>query len=277
MSFVQLRFEDRSLDGLAWRECGSGQPVVFLHGLGGTRTSWGAQLRGLGDRLHCIAWDMPGYGDSEHVTPLTYASIARRLVDLIDLLELECVDLVGFSFGGMHALHTALSFPDRIRRMVLADTSPAFGMDGTRREDWIRSRLAPIDAGRMPADVAAQVVDAITAIPLSGEIRDETIGSFARISARGFRAAVECLPDNDVRADLHRIDHPTLVIVGELDRETPVTYSEVLHEGLVNSRLQVLDGVGHLSPCEAPDDFNGLVADFLTADLTASASARTPS
>ena len=60
---------------IAWRELGDGPPVVFLHGLGGTRVSWGPQLRGLSDQFRCIAWDMPGYGDSEPLEPLTYLSL----------------------------------------------------------------------------------------------------------------------------------------------------------------------------------------------------------
>ena len=261
---------DRVAAGIAWRDCGPANadtpPIVFLHGLGGTRESWGPQLDAFGATRRCIAWDMPGYGASDPVAPLTYPAIVQRLVDLLDLLALERVDLVGLSFGGMHALHTVLAHPGRIRRLVLADTSPAFGMDGTRREDWVAARLAPIEAGRTPADIAPDVLDAITATPLTGDIRAETIAGFARIGADGFRAAVRCLPDNDVRAELHRITAPTLVIVGALDAETPPSYAEALHRGIAGSTLRVVDGAGHLTPAEAPDAFNALVAEFLAPD-----------
>lgn len=259
---------DHQRAGLAWREAGDGAPVVFLHGLGGTRTSWGPQLRGLSERFRCIAWDMPGYGDSDPITPLTYPGIAHRLVDLIDEIDVARVDLVGLSFGGMHALHTALAAPERIRRIVLADSSPAFGMDGTTRTAWMRSRLEPIEHGGVPADGAEFVVDLITATPLAGAIRTETIESFSRIGAAGFRAAVECLPDHDVRGELHRIEHPVCVIVGELDEETPASYAQVLVDGLPNAELHILDGVGHLSPAEAPDRFNAIVSDFLGVGST---------
>ena len=248
---------------IAWRELGDGPPVVFLHGLGGTRVSWGPQLRGLSDQFRCIAWDMPGYGDSEPLEPLTYKGIADRLVGFLDHLELEHADLVGLSFGGMHALHTAINYPDRVRRMVLADSSPAFGMDGTTVEDWTRSRLEPLDRGETPADAADHVIDAITARTLTGEIRSETVDGFARISPRGFRAAVGCLPHNDVRDELGMIQHPSLVVVGELDEETPVSYATTLSNGLWDSQLVVLDGVGHLSPAEDPERFNQLVSRFL--------------
>ena len=74
---------------------------------------------------------MPGYGDSEPLELLTYVTIADALISFLDDLSIEQVDLCGLSFGGMHALHTAIRYPDRVRYMVLANTSPAFGMDGT--------------------------------------------------------------------------------------------------------------------------------------------------
>ncbi|MEM7274063.1 MAG: alpha/beta hydrolase [Actinomycetota bacterium] len=255
------------VDGpLAWRERGDGQPVVFLHGLGGTRWSWEPQLQALADRFRCLAWDLPGYGDSAPIAPLTYRAIADAVARLLDAAEIDRADLVGLSFGGMHALHTALHHPDRVGRLVLADTSPAFGMDGTTADDWMRARLAPLDEGLTPGDIAPAVLDAITARPLTGTARTETIAAFGRIPADGFRAAVRCLPTNDIRADLPSLTHQALVIVGEEDRETPPSYAKVLADGLPNARLEILPGVGHLSPTEAPDRFNRLVAQFLTAD-----------
>lgn len=256
---------DHTGSPIAWREVGSGPPVVFLHGLGGTRTAWGPQLRALHERFRCIAWDMPGYGDSDLVVPLTYRVIADRLIWLLDKLDIEKADLVGLSFGGMHAIHTAIHHPQRVNRLVLADSSPAFGMDGTTKEDWIASRLGPIDAGHIPGEAAEKIIDAITATQLTGRIREETITAFGEIPADGFRAAVNCLPTNDVRAELGSIEHQTCVIVGELDEETPVSYARVLADGLPNAQFHIIDGAGHLTPSEAPDRFNQLVSEFLTA------------
>jgi len=248
---------------VAWREAGSGEPLVFLHGLGGSRIAWGEQLRGLSDRYRCVAWDMPGYGGSAPLEPLTYSGIAQRVVDFLDVLDIERATLIGLSFGGMHALHTALDHPHRVARLVLADSSPAFGMDGTSREGWIKDRLDPIDAGGSPGDAADLIVDAITHVQLEGLVREETVGAFSQISAAGFRAAVMCLPDNDVRARLTEIQQPTLVLVGEHDEETPLSYSQLLADGIPRASLQVLSGAGHLTPAEVPDQFNAALAAFL--------------
>ena len=256
---------------IAWIEEGAGPPVVFLHGVGGTRTAWGPQLRGLADRFRCVAWDMPGYGDSELVDPLTFEVIADRLAGLLDTLDIAEADLVGLSYGGMHAMHTALRHPDRIRRLVLADTSPKFGVNGTTVEEWIAARLEPLDRGRTPADAAEGIIDAITAVPLTGRVRDEVIGAFGRIPVDGFRAAVRCLPTHDLLDRLGQITHPTRVIVGELDEETPVAYARSIADGIPHSDLHILTGAGHLTPSEAPEQFNALVADFLSTGSTPTA------
>lgn len=254
---------DRTGRSVAWREAGTGPPVVFLHGLGGSREAWGPQLRALSDRYRCIAWDMPGYGASPAISPLTYTAIAARLVDLLDELAIERADLVGLSFGGMHALHTAIGHADRVGCLVLADTSPAFGMNGTTVEEWTAARLEPIRSGATPGDLGPRVIDAITATPLTGRVREETLAAFARIPTEGFTAAVNCLPTNDIRDRLVEIENPALVVVGELDEETPPAYAKVLADGLPDSELRVIPGVGHLTPSEAPETFNRLVADFL--------------
>ncbi len=137
-------------------------------------------------------------------------------------------------------------------------------MDGTTESDWKQARLAPIDRGERPGDAAEAVISSIVAVDLDPEIHQETVEAFADISPQGFRAAVECLPSNDVRAELATIHHETLVIVGELDHETPVDYARVLADGLRNAQLEIIPGVGHLTPAEAPVHSNDLVANFLT-------------
>jgi 3-oxoadipate enol-lactonase len=250
-----------------WREAGAGEPLLFLHGLGGTRGSWNPQLQQFSATRRCIAWDMPGYGVSAGEESLTYERIADRVVELLDHLEVERADMVGLSFGGMHALHTALNHPSRVGRLVLADTSPAFGMNGTSPEEWKKARTGAMDAGETPATIAAPILDAIVATPLSPEVRSDLIAAFGRIPVDGFRAAVDCLPHNDVRDRLHLIEQQALVIVGELDEETPVEYAQVLHDGLPNSTMVVLPGVGHLSPSEDSAAFNQHAARFLTGDF----------
>lgn len=239
--------------------------IIFLHGLGGSRTAWEPQLEDLGDTWRCVAWDMPGYGASAPVDTLSFAAIADAVVGLLDRLGVERAHLCGLSFGGQQALHVALAHPERVDRLVLADTSPAFGLDGTDPEAWKRARLDALDAGQTPADMAADVIRSVAGPDFAGPAFAQAVAAFSRIGATGLRAAVACLPTHDVLARLGSIVAPTLVIVGEFDRETPRSYAELLATGIPGATLEVVRGVGHLTPSEAPDRFNTIMRSFLAA------------
>ena len=146
---------------MAWREAGArdGRASVFLHGLGGRRTNWDAQLVALGDIRRCCALDLPGYGDSAGL-PGSLPEIAAGVARWIAGLGNGPVDVVGLSFGGMVAQHLTLDHPDLVRTLTLLDTSPAFGLDGvTTPETWLASR---IDAIRDP-DPRAPGIEAVVA------------------------------------------------------------------------------------------------------------------
>ena len=112
--------------------------------------------------------------------------------------------------------------------------------------------------------MAPAVIDAITAPGFSGREHDRVIRAFAPISSAAFRASVECLPSHDVTDRLAEIDRPTLVIVGELDDETPIEYAEFIAARIPDAQLSVIPGAGHLPPTERPDVFNDHVRSFLT-------------
>ncbi len=259
---------DHDVEPIAWREAGpaDGDVILFLHGLGTTRTGWDPQLRALSDTWRCVAWDMPGYGASPRpAAPLTFAGLADAVVGLLDTLGVERAHLVGLSFGGMQALHTALAHPERIRTLTLVDTSPAFGADGvTTREEWVRARLEAIDAGATPADIAPAVMRAIAGPDFGGADFDAAVASMGRIDVDGLRAAVHLLPDHDVRDRLAEIAAPTLVIVGELDEETPPAYAREVADGIPGSHYVEVPGAGHLTPLEAPATFNNHLRSFIT-------------
>jgi len=262
------RVIDHDAEPIAWREAGppTGPLVVFLHGLGTTRTGWDPQLDALADRWRCVAWDMPGYGSSPSPSrPLDFGGIADAVAGLVRDLGARSAHLVGLSFGGMHALHTALRHPSVVRSLTLVDTSPAFGVDGrTTRDAWISARLAPLDQGMGVRDLAPAVMTSIAAPGFSGPGYEMAVASMGRISERGLRAAIHLLPDHDVRTRLGTITAPTLVVVGELDEETPPAYSAMLAEAIPDVRDHVVvAGAGHLTPLEAPESFNALLRSFL--------------
>ncbi len=85
-------------------EQGSGEAVVFLHGIGGDAGCWQPQLDHFGKRRRAIAWDMPGYGRSALLDPMTFPALADALLRLLDSLKIERAHIVGHSVGGMVAI-----------------------------------------------------------------------------------------------------------------------------------------------------------------------------
>ncbi len=245
---------------IAWTEAGSGDPVVFLHPIVATRSFWDPQLDDLADTWRCLAWDAPGYGSSAPAPSAGFVDVADALHAILDTVGLARVDLVGLSLGAMHAMHFARRHPTRVRRLVLADTSPAFGVDP---DVWLADWLAPLDRGDTPATIARGVIESVIAQPLPGATMTALIESMSRISAEAFRAASHTLVSHDLRDRLDEIPHETLVIVGADDAETPLEYAEQLVAGLPAARLRIIDGAGHLSSREAPEAFNDAVRGFL--------------
>ncbi|MEC8970179.1 MAG: alpha/beta fold hydrolase [Actinomycetota bacterium] len=250
---------------VAWREAGSGDVVLFLHGIGHSRIAWDRQLEDLSDRWRCVAWDLPGFGASEPLEAMTFPAIADAAVSLLDRLGVDSAHFVGLSFGGQQALHVAVGHPDRVRSLVLADTSPAFGTNGMTRDEWIDQRLEPLRSGLTPADIAESVMAGVSGPDFSGPDFDLAVAAMGRLTPQGYEDAVRCLPTHDVRDALATIDVPTLVVVGELDLATPPGVARLLADGIPDARLVELPGIGHLTPNEAPREFNRLVREFLDA------------
>jgi|1186.fasta_scaffold44423_2 3-oxoadipate enol-lactonase len=260
--------EARDVDAVpvAWREAGSGPLVLFLGGLGMTRTGFDPQLAALGSAYRCVAWDMPGYGASPlPAQGLSFALLADAVAGLIETVGDTSAHLAGLSMGGQVALHTALRHPQRVRSLALLDSSPAFGLDGTDPETWKRLRLAPLAAGETPASMAEPVLRSIMAPGAGDDVVAMAVATMSRIPSDGLRAAVECLPTHDVRTRLGEITAPTLVLVGEYDEETPLSYAQALATGIPQSRLQIIPQAGHISSLEAPEAVNTALREHLAA------------
>lgn len=256
---------DRRGQRFAWREAGSGSglPLVLLHGLGGSRLSWEPQLTALSVERRVLAWEVPGYGDSAPLDgSFTFETLADAVVDFAaeTAIDDERFHLAGISFGGMIAQHVAARHGAHIASLALLATSPRFGMDGTTPDEWRSARLAPLDAGEEPADVAERVLGGIAGPSITEAAFAGQVAAMRRVHGAALRRAIDCVVTHDARAILPTVTAPTLCIVGELDRETPVGYSACIAELIPAARLVVIEGAGHLLNVEAAEQVNGLIA-----------------
>jgi pimeloyl-ACP methyl ester carboxylesterase len=249
----------------AFRSAGAGPRVlVFLHGIGGNQSAFDDQLRAFAGDWRAIAWDMPGYGGSPPLARMTFTALADAVAALLDHAGAEQAVIVGHSMGGMVAQELAARHPARLAGLVLYATTPVFGSpDGAFQKRFLAERLAPLDRGLTPADLADELVGGMLGPSSPAAARARARASMSAISAPAYRAALECLVTFDRRADLGRIACPTLALAAELDTLAPPRTMARMAERIPGARYECLPGVGHLAHLEAPAAFNRVLGAFL--------------
>lgn len=254
----------RRIGSHSYTEQGDGPPLVCLHGIGGDDRGFAAQLAGLSDACRVIAWNMPGYRTSAPLPALTFPGLVAALTDFLDLMALPRVTLIGHSIGGMLAQEAALTSPDRIDRLVLIGTTPAFGgRDPSFAQAFLKARLAPLDAGQTMADMAAEAAPHLTGPGATPAIHAAVAQTIADTPEPVWRAILTCLTTFNRRADLPRITQPCLLISGGHDANAPPKTMARMAEILPNATHINMASAGHMIQIEAPDQVNTAIRQFL--------------
>jgi pimeloyl-ACP methyl ester carboxylesterase len=240
-------------------------PLVFLHGVGGGHHAWDRQLPWFAERgFAAHAWDQPGYGESALVEPYDLEQVSAALKRLIEALGEGPVVLVGHSMGGFIALESYARHPEVIKALVLCFTSAAFGgASGDFAKQFVAERLAPLDAGKSMAEMAAKLMPAMagTKSDPAGLALAQRV--MARIAPATYRKAVALLTTFDRRALLPTIKVPTLLVAGSDDRTAPASVMERMAAKIPGAEYVLLEGCGHLGPVDQPDEFNRALENFL--------------
>lgn len=245
---------------------GSGTTVLALHAFPLNSAMWEGQIETLGDRFRFIAPDLTGFGDSDAPEGRDLYSMenwAILLEALLDELGLDKVVLMGLSMGGYLAFELLRRNSGRFSALVLADTKseadPPAGVEKRSKQQEM------VEGGGRD-----ELIGALTGALLGGATTEnkpdvvEKVRSLMDNPAAGFVGALEAMKKRpDSTDELSRIDVPTLIIVGEQDGVTPPEASRAMHERIGGSQLVVIPDAGHLSNLEAPEAFNGALAEFL--------------
>jgi 3-oxoadipate enol-lactonase len=247
--------------------------VVFLHGVGGSARIWTPQVASFAAAgFRPVALDMLGYGAREPVDRMDFDMLAADAENQIARLGLDRPVIVGHSMGGLLTQTLLRHRPRAYRAAVLSCTSPAFGdRSGEFQKKFVEDRLGPLDAGRTMAEMAPDMVAAVSGPAADPAGRKLAIETIAATSERSYRAAVHCLVDFDERANLARISVPVLCLAGEHDRLAPPAMMERMAARIPGARYVCLKGVGHLPNIESPAAFDAAVLDFLRAALAPAA------
>jgi pimeloyl-ACP methyl ester carboxylesterase len=194
---------------------GRGRPVLFLHGWLGSWRYWFPTMEVAAQHFRTYSFDFWGFGDSRRKqTRESIQAYSDQVIRFLDALGVEKVMLVGHSMGGMVALKTALTYPDRIQRVatvgapidgdslswLLKLTDRPFFADAFARAPWLRRHLFRFFLGE-------------TSDPHVGEVIDDSVKS----SANTLRYSVSSMWRTDLTPELHRLRVPALIVHGGRD------------------------------------------------------------
>jgi 3-oxoadipate enol-lactonase len=242
-------------------EAGSGAapPILFLHGVGSDKSVWRPQLRHFGETRRAVAFDYPGYGESEFVESATRDDFAAAMLAAMDALAIERAHICGLSLGGVIAIAMHALAPARCASLIIAD-SFAIHPDGQAIHD--RSVSAST------AMTMRELAEARTGLLLGSAeppgLRAEVIETMAAIDPAAYRLGAAAVWLADQRERSAAIAVPTLILVGEEDAITPPALSEDLNRLIPGSRFQLIERAGHLANAEQPEAFNSAIESFLS-------------
>lgn len=237
-----------------------GDVLVLLNSLGSSMHMWDRVLPAFEKTHRVLRYDMRGHGQSNALPgPDSIGQLGEDLLSLLDDLRLDRVDLCGLSLGGLVAMWIAIHAPERVRRVVMANTAARIGTPEAweqRIEAVHRAGMAPLAEASIsrwftPAykDSHAEEMESLRAMIVSTD-------------AKAYAACCGVLRDTDLRSELGSINSPCLIITGTHDPATPPSDGHALHASLRQSTYVELDA-SHMSAWEQPEAFAGAVHSFL--------------
>ena len=254
-----MRVQTSAGYSIGYAEAGGGAatPIIFLHGVGSDKSVWRPQLDHFGRSRRAIAFDYPGYGDSDPAPEdTTRDDYAAAILSAMRALGVERAHICGLSLGGVVAIAMHDVAPDACASLILADT---FAVHPEGRAIYERGIAA---SGNLRAMAEARV-DVLLGQPADPAFRAEVVETMARIDPAAYRTGAEAVWLADQRERVSLIAVPTLVIVGAQDLVTPPELSNELVDLIPDARMQVIEGAGHISNGERPDEFNAIVGEFI--------------
>ena len=239
-------------------------PVVVLsHSLACSMVMWRPQLDLLEPYFQVLRFDTRGHGSSDAPAgSYTLEQLVDDTIGILDELDFDRVYWVGLSMGGMIGQGLALDHPDRIERLVLADTAAIIPDEA--QPVW-QERLDAVQSGGMPTVAESTLERWFTPRYLEqnpsevDQIRQQILAT----PVAGYVGCSEAIRRLNYLNRLSAIQTPTLIMVGADDLGTPVAASEAMHAQIKGSQLVVIPDAAHLSNIEQAQFFNDHLIAFL--------------
>jgi 3-oxoadipate enol-lactonase len=242
---------------------GDGPPLVLLHCLGVDHHFWDFAADLAAD-FTLLRYDLPGHGASAvPAAPYGIEQLSAQLANLLAAHDIRRAHVAGISLGGLIAQHFAATYPDRVDRLILVDTTP-------RYTDALRAMWDARAATARTAGVAS-MIDGLLAIWFSPEAfaRDDpgvryVRETLARCSGEGYALACEALKAANLLGLAQHIKAPTLVVCGDHDIPSFLDAARWLAANIPNAELAWIAGARHASVLEKPAEAVRVIREFIT-------------
>src|SRR5690242_15456392 len=239
-----------------------GGPTLMLsNSLGCTLQMWEPQMKALSQVFRVVRYDRRGHGKSQVADgPYSIERFGKDVLAILDDLNIEKTHWCGLSMGGMVGQWLGANAPERLGKIILANTTCYYPDPA----NWLNRIKLVRDGG------IAAVADTVIAAWLTADFREREPQVAARLKAmllatpvEGYIACCEALSTLDQRALLPKITSPTLVIAGRHDTSTPVAAAEMIRSSIPGASMTLLDAA-HISNVEQPHAFTEALIGFLT-------------
>jgi pimeloyl-ACP methyl ester carboxylesterase len=233
---------------------GTGRPLLYLHGIDGTRSS-GELVKLLGEHAEVIVPDHPGFGRSESPAWLeSIHDLAYFYLQYLDELGVEKVDVVSHSLGAWIALEMAVRSCARFRTLTLISAA-GIHLKGVKRGDlFMRAPEVVLRSMVASPDLAEALVKRVAA---DSDTEHKNRYAIARV---GWHPPMY---DPQLGKWLHRVACPAQIIWGREDAMLPLEYAHEFKRLIVGARLQVLSDCGHLPHLEQPEQTASTILSFI--------------
>jgi 3-oxoadipate enol-lactonase len=227
--------------------------IALVHSLAMSHTFWTPVAERLAGIASVLVYDCRGHGASgKPAGPYTASLFAADLADVMDHVGWKSAVVAGASMGGCVSLAFGADFPHRTDGLGLIDTTAWYGAEAPKA--WAERAERAMKEG-LKGLIEFQVTRWFgepfrAAYP---EVVKHCIDIFLANDLAAYAETCRMLGTNDLRSALPTIAFPTTVIVGEEDYAAPVAMAQVMHDGIKNSRLVIIEKARHLTPLEVPD------------------------
>ena len=249
------------------KKIGQGKDLVLIHGWGMHSGIWEPIIDKFSNEYTLHLVDMPGMGKSHVIDPYDL----NHVVEVISESLPTSFDILGWSLGSLITLKMSLMYPEKIHRMVLVGGTPCF----INQIDWshgVDIRDFNDFANKLFKNYKSTMINFYTLQLMHSKNSKLLIKKLKQIDeaenppdVKSLQLGLDILLKNDLRDDINKIEHQTLLIVGDMDRLTPKSASMWLESHMKKGQLKVIEGASHIPFLSHPDEFFRHLDRFLLA------------